>query len=252
MILRMLTIGLGIALVALLSGTAAAQNAKAPDHDSPQPRTKSTEDPNSEASANKIEDEKPQAKKAAKPTRERATFGGGCFWCMEAVFEQIPGVKSVVSGYEGGSVARPSYQMVHSGLTGHAEVVQIDFDPEVVTFDKLLEIFFEFHDPTTLNRQGVDVGTQYRSVIFFHGDAQRKSAMKLYEKLTNANVFANPIVTELVPAMKFYPAETYHQDYYRKNRSNFYCQVNIAPKLQKLKLHALQEQQQQQQAKSRP
>jgi peptide-methionine (S)-S-oxide reductase len=174
--------------------------------------------------------------KGSKAKLEKATFGGGCFWCLEAVFERIPGVKSVVSGYAGGNVARPSYELVCTGLTGHAEVVQIEFDPEVVSFDKLLEVFWVCHDPTTLNRQGPDMGTQYRSIILFHNQEQQVAARKSYDKITAAHVYADPIVTELVPLRAFYPAEAHHQDFYRKHRSYPYCQMEIAPKLMKLKM----------------
>ena len=176
--------------------------------------------------------------KAAEPESgsklEKATFGGGCFWCLEAVFERIPGVKSVVSGYAGGTVPRPTYDMVSSGLTGHAEVIQITYDPAVVTFEKLLETFWECHDPTTLNRQGPDFGTQYRSIILYHNEAQKQAAQESYKVLTDAGVFADPIVTQLVPFKAFYLADRHHQDYYRKNRNAAYCRMIIAPKLMKM------------------
>lgn len=174
--------------------------------------------------------------KAAEPEGklEKATFGGGCFWCLEAVYERIPGVKSVVSGYAGGTVPGPSYAMVSSGLTGHAEVVQLAYDPAVVSFDKLLETFWECHDPTTLNRQGPDFGTQYRSIILYHDDAQKQAAEESYRRLTAAGVFADPIVTQLVPLKAFYLADPHHQDYYRKNRNAAYCRMVIAPKLKKM------------------
>lgn len=165
----------------------------------------------------------------------KATFGGGCFWCMEAVFERIVGVKNVVSGYAGGTVKKPYYDLVCTGTTGHAEVVQVTYDPEVVTYEQLLDIFWRAHDPTTLNRQGPDFGTQYRSIILYHDEAQQKAALKSYEELTNAHAFADPIVTQLVPLQVFYPAEKHHQDYYRKNKNAAYCQMTIAPKLQHLK-----------------
>ncbi len=176
------------------------------------------------------------AEKAAEPEgkTEKATFGGGCFWCLEAVYERIPGVKSVVSGYAGGTVPQPSYAMVSSGLTGHAEVVQIAYDPAVVSFAKLLEAFWECHDPTTLNRQGPDYDTQYRSIILYHDDAQKQAAHESYQALTDARVFASPIVTELVPLKAFYLADHHHQDYYRKNRNAAYCRMVIAPKLRKM------------------
>jgi len=177
-------------------------------------------------------------KAAPKPAKvETATFGGGCFWCTEAVLERIPGVKSVVSGYAGGNVANPTYQMVGAGLTGHAEVVQIDFDPEKVSYDALLKVFFKSHDPTTLNSQGPDFGTQYRSIILYHTEAQKQAAQKLYRELTASKAFREPIVTELVPFTAFYPAEAYHQDYYRNHRYDDYSQMYITPKIKKLKLN---------------
>jgi peptide-methionine (S)-S-oxide reductase len=167
---------------------------------------------------------------------EKATFGGGCFWCMEAVFERLHGVKSVVSGYAGGNVAYPTYEMVHTGLTGHAEVIQIEYDPAVVSYEKLLSLFWASHDPTTLNMQGVDIGTQYRSVIFYHSEDQKKAALKSYQDLTARHVFKRRIVTELVPITEFYPAEPYHQNYYRTNPYSEYSLIHIAPKLRKLKV----------------
>lgn len=171
-----------------------------------------------------------------KAKTERATFGGGCFWCSEAVFERIPGVKSVVSGYAGGSVAYPTYQMVGTGLTGHAEVVQVEYDPAVVPYETLLKVFWKAHDPTTLNQQGDDFGTQYRSIILYHNDAQKQAALKSYRELTARKAFRHPIVTELVPMTAFFPAEPYHQDYYRHHRDSDYSQIYIVPKIKKLKL----------------
>jgi peptide-methionine (S)-S-oxide reductase len=181
-------------------------------------------------------DDKAKKSDETKVKLEKATFGGGCFWCLEAVYERIPGVKRAVSGYAGGTVPRPSYEMVSSGLTGHAEVVQLDYDPEVVPYEKLLKVFWACHDPTTLNRQGPDFGTQYRSIIFYHNEDQKKAALKSYKQLTDAGAFADPIVTQLEPLRAFYPAERYHQDYYRRNRNAEYCQMEIVPKLRKLKL----------------
>ncbi|MDB5350377.1 MAG: methionine-S-sulfoxide reductase [Planctomycetota bacterium] len=181
--------------------------------------------------------EKAGTKKAATSGKiEKATFGGGCFWCLEAVFEKIPGVKNVVSGYSGGTVQNPSYEEVSTGETGHAEVVRIEFDPELVTYEKLLDVFWACHDPTTLNSQGPDFGTQYRSVVFYHDDKQKVAAEKSAKKLTTARTYDSPIVTELVPEAPFFVAEAYHQDYYRKHRTAPYCRMNIAPKLKKLKL----------------
>ena len=167
---------------------------------------------------------------------ELATFGGGCFWCIEAVLEQTPGVKKVVSGYMGGRTANPTYKEVCSGDSGHVEVVQVSFDPAVVGFDKLLDVFWHAHDPTTLNRQGNDVGTQYRSVVFYHGVKQRDAAEAVKAKLAASGTFKDPIVTAIEPASAFYAAEDYHQEYYRNNRSQPYCQYVIRPKLKKLGL----------------
>jgi len=169
------------------------------------------------------------------PSREQATLGGGCFWCLEAVFQRLHGVERVVSGYAGGTVANPSYEAVCSGSTGHAEVAQITFDPAVIGYREILEIFFAFHDPTQLNRQGADVGTQYRSAIFHHTDAQRETASSVIDALTRERVFDRPIVTEVAPLTAFYPAEAYHQDYYRLHTSQPYCQAVIAPKVAKLR-----------------
>ena len=170
-----------------------------------------------------------------RPKLESATFGGGCFWCFEAVFERIPGVKSVVSGYAGGNTRfRPTYDLVHTGLTGHAEVIRITYDPEILSFDDLLDFFWAAHDPTTLNRQGPDFGTQYRSIILYESEAQREAALASYEKLTASRAYGAPIVTELEPLRRFYPAESYHQNYYRRNRNAPYCRAEIAPKVAEL------------------
>jgi peptide-methionine (S)-S-oxide reductase len=163
---------------------------------------------------------------------QTATFGGGCFWCAEAVFQRIPGVKSVVSGFAGGTTANPTYHQVCGGDTGHAEVIQITFDPTILSYDKLLEIFWEAHDPTTLNRQGHDTGTQYRSIILYSDEAQKAAAEK--SKAEAARNFSSPIVTEIVPLTKFYPAEKYHQNYYNLHSHEGYCQFVIGPKLHKL------------------
>lgn len=172
------------------------------------------------------------AEPTASNTLARATFGGGCFWCTEAVFESEPGVKSVTSGYAGGHVKDPTYDQVCDGTTGHAEVIQIEFDPAVVSFERLLELFWDAHDPTTLNRQGADVGTQYRSIILYHDDAQKQAAEK--SKAAAQAELNRPIVTEIAPLGEFYPAEKYHQDYFRNNRGAPYCRAVIAPKLKKL------------------
>lgn len=166
---------------------------------------------------------------------ETATLGGGCFWCLEAAFQGIEGVQSVVSGYAGGTGAQPTYQQVCTGTTGHAEVVEIGFDDTRIDFATLLEVFFTIHDPTTLNRQGEDVGSQYRSVIFYHSDAQREIAERVIAQLNVEGVWSDPIVTQVEPAPAFYPAEAYHQDYYRRNPGQGYCQVVISPKLSKLR-----------------
>jgi peptide-methionine (S)-S-oxide reductase len=165
---------------------------------------------------------------------ETATFGAGCFWCVEAVFQQLKGVEKVVSGYSGGTVKNPSYKEVCTGRTGHAEVVQITYNPNVVSYQDLLEVFFQTHDPTTLNRQGNDEGTQYRSVIFYHNETQKEIAEKIKTALNQSGAFQNPIVTEISPATTFYVAEDYHQNYYNDNQGkNPYCSFVIKPKVDK-------------------
>lgn len=166
---------------------------------------------------------------------ETATFGSGCFWCTEAIFLNVEGVEKVVSGYTGGRVKNPTYKEVCSGLTGHAEVVQLTFDPLVVSYDQLLEIFWQTHDPTTLNQQGADVGTQYRSVVYYHSDTQKERAEFYKKRLDEEGAFAKPIVTEISPATIFYPAEDYHQNYYNLNGNAPYCTFVIRPKLEKFK-----------------
>jgi peptide-methionine (S)-S-oxide reductase len=166
---------------------------------------------------------------------EIATLAGGCFWCLEAVFADLRGVSRVVSGYAGGHVENPTYRAVCDGTTGHAEVVQITFDPRAVSYKELLEVFFTIHDPTTLNRQGGDVGTQYRSSIFYHSPEQRETAAQVIAELDAARVWDAPIVTEVVPLDVFYPAEDYHQEYYRNNESQPYCRAVIAPKVAKFR-----------------
>ena len=167
---------------------------------------------------------------------EVATFAGGCFWCQEAVFQPLRGVEHVVSGYIGGRMPNPSYEAVCSGMTGHAEAIQLTFDPAVISYHDLLELFFAFHDPTTLNRQGPDEGTQYRSAIFYHSPEQHAEAERVIRKLEAAGTFGGPIVTQVVPADTFYPAEQYHQDYYRNNPDKAYCRAMITPKVAKLRL----------------
>jgi peptide-methionine (S)-S-oxide reductase len=164
---------------------------------------------------------------------KKATFGSGCFWCTEAVFEMVEGVHSVVSGYAGGNVDNPTYEQICSGSTGHAEVTQITYNPGIITFDELLQIFWKTHDPTTLNRQGNDVGTQYRSVIFYHDDEQKQLAEKYKKELDESGAWKNPIVTEITPLTNFYKAEDYHQNYYENNPNQGYCAFIIAPKLEK-------------------
>jgi peptide-methionine (S)-S-oxide reductase len=167
--------------------------------------------------------------------KEDATLGGGCFWCLEAVYDEVRGVAAVVSGYAGGSVANPSYREVTSGRTGHAEVVRITFNPQEVSFKELLEVFFTIHDPTTLNRQGADVGTQYRSVIFTHSPEQKAVAEQVIAEMEAAGLWPDPIVTEIAPLTDFYEAEDYHQEYYAQNPEQGYCQVVIAPKVAKFR-----------------
>ena len=165
--------------------------------------------------------------------REIATLGGGCFWCLEAVYQEVEGVEKVISGYAGGHVDNPSYEAVCSGRTGHAEVVQVLFDPQATSYREILEIFFAIHDPTTLNRQGADVGTQYRSVIFYHDEGQKETAEAVIAEAQEA--WDKPIVTELTPAEEFFEAEAYHQNYYRNNPYQGYCQMVVAPKLKKFR-----------------
>jgi peptide-methionine (S)-S-oxide reductase len=167
--------------------------------------------------------------------KETATLGGGCFWCLEAVFEQLRGVSKVESGYAGGLVAEPTYRHVCGGDTGHAEVVQVTFDPAVVSYREVLDVFFATHDPTTLNRQGADVGTQYRSVIFYHTDAQKQAAQQRIGELNAQHIWDRPIVTEVAPLPVFYKAEDYHQEYYRTNPMQGYCQAVVGPKVAKFR-----------------
>lgn len=176
-----------------------------------------------------------ETKSSVSPERETATLAGGCFWCLEAVFLELNGVEKVVSGYSGGAVEKPSYREVSTGTTGHAEVVQILFDPEKISYRDILEVFFTIHDPTTLNRQGADVGTQYRSAIFYHSDAQKNIAEHVMRELDRSNIWDNPIVTEMIPFQNFYPAEDYHRDYYKQNKDEPYCRLVITPKVAKLR-----------------
>lgn len=166
---------------------------------------------------------------------EQATLGGGCFWCLEPIYDALKGVTDVVSGYAGGDVPNPSYELVCTGRTGHAEVVQITFDPAVISYRELLEVFFTVHDPTTLNRQGADIGTQYRSVIFYHSEEQRRIAVEKMKAIEDAGIWDDPIVTQLEPFDAFYPAEAYHQEYYARNPNAGYCQFVIKPKVAKFR-----------------
>jgi peptide-methionine (S)-S-oxide reductase len=168
-------------------------------------------------------------------TREVATLGGGCFWCLDAVFRELRGVQQVESGYAGGTTVNPTYRDVCSGATGHAEVVQVTFDPSVISFEDLLGVFFTIHDPTTLNRQGADSGTQYRSVVFYTTPEQRAVTERVIAELTGTRVWDDPIVTQVAPLTVFYPGEKYHQDYYARNQEQPYCDVVIAPKVAKFR-----------------
>ncbi len=172
-----------------------------------------------------------------KENLQTATLAGGCFWCLEAVYDQVKGVVSVESGYSGGKMPNPSYEDVCTGTTGHAETVQITFDPSIVSYRDLLNVFFGIHDPTTPNRQGADVGTQYRSAIFYHNDEQKKEAEQLIKELNEQHIHDAPIVTELKPFEKFYVAEGYHQEYYEHNRFQPYCMMVVAPKVAKFRKH---------------
>jgi peptide-methionine (S)-S-oxide reductase len=171
---------------------------------------------------------------AQKQKLEKATFGNGCFWCSEAVFQRLKGVTTVRSGYEGGDVVNPSYDDVCTGTTGHAEVIEVTYDPLKISYEELLEVFWKTHDPTTLNRQGADVGPQYRSVVFYHNDTQKAMAEKYKKELNAKNAFGKPVVTAISKAAPFYVAENYHQDYYNRNGSQPYCRAVILPKMEKL------------------
>lgn len=166
---------------------------------------------------------------------EAVTLGAGCFWCIEAIFDSLKGVEDVISGYSGGSTENPTYQEVCTGSTGHAEVIQIRFDSEKISFSEILRVFFAVHDPTTLNKQGGDIGTQYRSAIFFHSEEQKQIAERVMKEIDDANIWENPIVTEISPFKKFYAAEDYHQEYFMKNPNQPYCAAVIAPKVAKFR-----------------
>ena len=178
-----------------------------------------------------------QNKGGESPGRETATLAGGCFWCLEAVFLELKGVETVVSGYMGGTVEEPSYRQICTGTTGHAEVVQIVFDTEQISFKDILEVFFTIHDPTTLNRQGADVGTQYRSAVFYHSEGQKHIAEEVIRELQSSNIWEEPIVTEVSHFQTFYPAEDEHKDYYRQHSEEPYCRIVIEPKVAKLRKH---------------
>ena len=166
---------------------------------------------------------------------EKATLAGGCFWCVEAVYVEMVGVQSVVSGYMGGHVDNPTYEQICTGRTGHAEVIQVEFDSSIVSYEQILQVFFTVHDPTTLNRQGNDVGTQYRSAIFYHDEGQKAVAEKVIQEIGAEGIWPNPIVTEVTAVSTFYPAEAYHQDYYARNQFQPYCMVVISPKVAKFR-----------------
>ncbi|MDG3007388.1 peptide-methionine (S)-S-oxide reductase MsrA [Paludisphaera mucosa] len=214
--------------LALVAGVARGQDGKAAEGSKDAPKAEGKDDPASK---------KDDAGKArpARPKLEEATFGGGCFWCTEAVFERIPGVKSVVSGYSGGNVPNPTYEMVSTGLTGHAEVIEIAFDPSVISFDHLLDYFWMAHDPTTIDSQGPDHGTQYRSIILYHNEEQKEIAAKTIKDLNAKRGRKSPIVTQVVPFEAFYPAEDYHQDFARNNPYHGYVETYITPKMYKLR-----------------
>jgi peptide-methionine (S)-S-oxide reductase len=166
---------------------------------------------------------------------EIATLGGGCFWCTEAIYKELKGIVSVTSGYSGGEIVNPSYREVCTGRTGHAEVIEIEFNPAIIPFSEILEVFFATHDPTTLNRQGADAGTQYRSVIFYHNQEQKETAESIISRMNQENVYGKPVVTEVTAWKNFFPAEDYHQDYFENNPTQSYCQFVIAPKMEKFR-----------------
>jgi peptide-methionine (S)-S-oxide reductase len=233
---------LGIAAALGFASSSNAQDTTTPATTTSTPKAKAAEEAKKTdgTDATKTETTKTDATKTGKvePKLEFAYFGGGCFWCLEAFFERVHGVKQVVSGFAGGNVARPSYELVCTGTTGHAEVVAIEFDANVISYDELLDVFWLCHDPTTLNRQGPDHGTQYRSIILYTDDEQKKLAEKSKQKITDAELYRDPIVTQIVPLAqnKFYSAEKYHQDYFRRNANrNPYCQNEIVPRMRELR-----------------
>ncbi len=200
-------------------------------------QTSSYGEGSSKAPQDSLKIRKEVAKRAmdGKPELKLATFGGGCFWCTEAIFQRLNGVENVVPGYSGGHVENPTYEQVCTGTTGHAESIQITYDPAKVSYDELLEVFWKTHDPTTRNRQGNDVGPQYRSVIFYRDEEQKRVAESYKAKLDAEHIWSRPIVTEIVPFTKFWPAEAYHQNYYNNNTSKGYCSLVITPKIEKFK-----------------
>jgi peptide-methionine (S)-S-oxide reductase len=212
---------LAAALLLASTKTASSQPANSKDPE----KSKSVEGAPKKSEDKTVSDEK----------LEQATFGTGCFWCSEAVFSELKGVKSAVSGYSGGRVADPDYHSVSTGMTGHAEVVQVTYDPTVITYPELLEVFWQVHDPTTLNRQGPDVGTQYRSVIFYHTEEQKKAGEHYKKELNESGAFNQPIVTEITEFKKFYPAEDYHQNYFAANPRQDYCRAVVRPKVEKFR-----------------
>ena len=190
---------------------------------------------NKEVKAQNVKSKNKESKVIMNDSVQVATFAGGCFWCTEAIFLEVKGVQKVVSGYTGGFIKNPAYREVCNGTTGHAEAIQITFNPKEVAYEDLLEIFFATHDPTTLNRQGADEGTQYRSAIFYHNDEQKKQAENYIQLIEKEKLYSNPIVTQLEPAAPFYLAEDYHQNYYNQNQEQGYCRMVISPKLEKLR-----------------
>lgn len=229
-----------LASILLLSGSgcSSATNSEAPSVsvDPPVTTTVATADPSlpDETLAEDISEDAPEVVPEV-PSQETATFGAGCFWCVEAVFEQLKSVENVRSGYAGGTAGDATYKLVSNGNTGHAEVIQFEFDPSVITYKELLEVFWTSHDPTTLNRQGADVGTQYRSSVFYHNDKQRELAEAYKQRLNDEKAFGDPIVTEIVPFKTFYSAEGYHQDYFAQNGNAPYCRVVVRPKVEKVR-----------------
>ena len=229
--IRRSTARLAILIAIILEGTLIVTNGPFT------PRPAGSSEPSRSGSSTRGADEGSTSPTRLNPTlpapSRLATFGSGCFWCTEAIFSELKGVHAVSSGYSGGALDNPTYRQVGSGHTGHAEVIQVEYDPEHISFAKLLEVFWKTHDPTTLNRQGADVGTQYRSVIFYRNDDERGLAESFKEKVDQSGIFSQPIVTQIVPFERFFPAEEYHQDYFRRNRSNRYCRSVIGPKLAK-------------------